>query len=92
MFSPGADKFSMLVTDLTLQKWPTTGNTVSYTLDITNGTCNRGGSGDKVCFFVNGAFPGPTIHATWGDMVSVTVNNKLEHNETSIHWVSPLES
>lgn len=68
------------------QKFPTTGNTVSYTLDLTNGTCNKAGSGDKVCFFVNGQNPGPTIHAAWGDTLSITVNNKLQHNETSIHW------
>jgi hypothetical protein len=73
---------------MALQKWPTTGNTVYYTFDITNGTCNRGGSGEKVCFFVNGVSPGPTLHATWGDMVSVTVNNRMQHNETSMHWVS----
>ncbi|KAM0704513.1 hypothetical protein Q7P35_008747 [Cladosporium inversicolor] len=68
------------------QKFPTTGNTVSYNLDITNGTCNKGGSGEKVCFFVNGQNPGPTIRATWGDTLSITVNNKMQHNETSIHW------
>jgi hypothetical protein len=54
---------------------------VYYTLEITNGTCNRGGTGEKVCFFINGASPGPTLYATWGDMVIVTVNNKLQHNE-----------
>lgn len=70
-----------------MQRFPHTGNTVSYTLDLTNGTCNRGGSGEKVCFFVNGESPGPTIRATWGDILSVTVNNKLQHNATSIHWV-----
>ena len=81
--------FLVSITNIAFKKWPTTGNTVYYTLDITNGTYNRGGSGEKVCFFINGVSPGPTLYATWGDMVSVTVNNKMQHNETSLHWVSP---
>jgi FtsP/CotA-like multicopper oxidase with cupredoxin domain len=30
--------------------------------------------------------PGPTIEASWGDTVVVTVNNKLQENGTSIHF------
>jgi FtsP/CotA-like multicopper oxidase with cupredoxin domain len=29
---------------------------------------------------VNGQFPGPTIHAEWGDMIEVRVTNHLRLN------------
>ena len=37
---------------------------------------------------VNGAFPGPTIEANWGDTIRVTVHNNITGPEegTSIHW------
>lgn len=35
---------------------------------------------------VNGAFPGPTIEANWGDWIEVEVENKLGDEGTSIHW------
>jgi len=35
---------------------------------------------------VNGGMPGPTIQASWGDTVVITVNNKLTLNGTSIHF------
>jgi FtsP/CotA-like multicopper oxidase with cupredoxin domain len=34
---------------------------------------------------VNGAFPGPTIEANWGDWISVTVHNSMEEG-TALHW------
>lgn len=68
------------------KKWPTTGNTVSYTLEITNGTCNPDGHGKRLCFLVNGQYPGPTIQANWGDDMEITVRNKLQDNGTSVHW------
>ncbi|KAF2400757.1 hypothetical protein EJ06DRAFT_542895 [Trichodelitschia bisporula] len=67
-------------------KWPTTGRTVSYNFEITNTTCSPDGSGAKICMLVNGQYPGPTIYANWGDMISVTVKNSLHDNGTSIHW------
>jgi len=69
------------------KKFPTTGNTVTYNLEITNTTCNPDGSGDRPCLLLNGQFPGPTIRATWGDTVSITVKNSMQDNGTSIHWV-----
>ncbi|KAF2812433.1 putative multicopper oxidase, type 1 [Mytilinidion resinicola] len=68
------------------KKWPTTGNTVSYTLTVTNTTCNPDGNGPRICFLYNGQYPGPTITADWGDTVQVTVINKLTGNGTVIHW------
>jgi hypothetical protein len=41
---------------------------------------------EKLAVTVNGEAPGPTIHATQGDTIVVTVNNKLETENTAIHW------
>jgi FtsP/CotA-like multicopper oxidase with cupredoxin domain len=35
---------------------------------------------------INGVFPGPPIIADWGDILEITVENKLNDNGTSIHW------
>jgi FtsP/CotA-like multicopper oxidase with cupredoxin domain len=35
---------------------------------------------------VNGAFPGPTIEANWGDWIEVSVHNALASEGTSLHW------
>lgn len=45
------------------QKHPTTGVTVTYNLELTNGTCNPDGAGSRICFLINGQYPGPTITA-----------------------------
>ncbi|KAF2230951.1 multicopper oxidase [Viridothelium virens] len=68
------------------KKWPNTGKTVSYNIEVTNTTCNPDGNGSKLCFLFNNQYPGPTIRANWGDMISVTVKNSLQNNGTSIHW------
>ncbi|QIX00022.1 hypothetical protein AMS68_005539 [Peltaster fructicola] len=65
--------------------WPTTGRTVSYTFEITNTTLAPDGVSRPV-FAINGQYPGPTIYADWGDMISVTVINKLQDNGTTIHF------
>ncbi|TVU22913.1 hypothetical protein EJB05_32634, partial [Eragrostis curvula] len=41
---------------------------------------------EKLAVTINGEFPGPTIRATQGDTVVVTVNNHLETENTGIHW------
>lgn len=69
----------------TEQSWPNTGNTVKYTLTITNGTIAPQGD-NKIGFLINGQYPGPKITANWGDYVEVTVVNKLQNNGTSIHF------
>ncbi|KAK4503238.1 hypothetical protein PRZ48_006666 [Zasmidium cellare] len=68
------------------QKHPTTGKTVSYNLAITNGTCNPDGGADRICFLINGQYPGPLIEANWGDTVTVTVTNNLQSNGTAMHF------
>lgn len=78
------DGFS-IDTDFDTQ-FPITGNTVSYYLKLTNTTCNPDGHGERVCLLVNDQYPGPTIRASWGDIVQVTVENALQHNGTSIHF------
>jgi len=35
---------------------------------------------------INNKFPGPVLTANWGDTLRITVNNRLLHNGTSIHW------
>ncbi|KAK3367792.1 laccase [Podospora didyma] len=40
----------------------------------------------KKAMLINGAFPGPTIVADWGDTVRVTVTSLLRVNGTSLHW------
>ncbi|KAK1091678.1 laccase, multicopper oxidase, benzenediol:oxygen oxidorectuctase [Friedmanniomyces endolithicus] len=68
------------------QKFPTTGKTVTQSLEITNGTCNPDGHGSRLCLLINGQYPGPTIRATWGDLLSITVKNSMQDNGTSMHW------
>ncbi|KAG9969093.1 laccase precursor, partial [Aureobasidium melanogenum] len=68
------------------QKFPTTGKTVSYNLEITNTTCNPDGAHEQQCLLFNGQLPGPVIRASWGDTLSITVTNSMQDNGTSIHW------
>ncbi|KAK5167348.1 uncharacterized protein LTR77_007047 [Saxophila tyrrhenica] len=41
---------------------------------------------------VNGAFPGPTIEANWGDWIEVNVHNQLSDEGTALHWHGLLQS
>ncbi|GAB7364083.1 hypothetical protein MBLNU230_g4635t1 [Neophaeotheca triangularis] len=68
------------------QKFPLTGNTVTYDLEIKNTTCNPDGMEERTCLMINDQYPGPTIRATWGDDVVVNVKNSMQDNGTSIHW------
>jgi len=43
-------------------------------------------------YVVNGAFPGPTIEANWGDYIEVTVHNDLADEGTSLHWHGLLQT
>ena len=45
-------------------KWPNTGKTVSYNLELTNTTCNPDGNGDRICLLFNNQYPGPLIRAS----------------------------
>ena len=70
------------------QKWPDTGKTVPYTLDITNTTLNPDGTGDRLVMLINNQYPGPVIRAQWGDWLEITVNNKLPNNGTGTKFAS----
>ncbi|EGP88992.1 putative multicopper oxidase, type 1 [Zymoseptoria tritici IPO323] len=74
-----------VATDFDL-KHPETTVTRSYTLTITNSTCNPDGNGERLCQLINGQYPGPTITADWGDLLSIKIINKLEDNGTAIHF------
>ncbi|KAI8211844.1 Laccase [Colletotrichum sp. SAR 10_86] len=72
-------------------KTPDTGITrqnLQYELVLTEHTSFTGGDGmsKNSAMLINGAFPGPTIEADWGDHVEVRVVNNLRTNGTSIHW------
>jgi FtsP/CotA-like multicopper oxidase with cupredoxin domain len=67
------------------KKFPTTGNTVQCSLDITNGTCKLDGHGDRLCLLINKQYPGPVIRASRGDTLQITVKNPMQNNGTSIH-------
>ncbi|KAI7541231.1 laccase precursor, partial [Hortaea werneckii] len=68
------------------QKFPTTGSTVTYDLEITNSTCNPDGNGERLCLLINNQYPGPLIRASWGDNLVINVKNSMQDNGTSIHW------
>ncbi|KAK5118803.1 hypothetical protein LTR62_000012 [Meristemomyces frigidus] len=68
------------------QKFPSTGKIVPHSITITNTTCNPDGHGERLCLLINDQYPGPTLSATWGDTMQVTVKNAMQDNGTSIHW------
>lgn len=72
---------------------PKTGVTRSYTFNIARATLAPDGVSRPV-ILVNGAFPGPTIEANWGDTIQVTVINNIVGPEegASIHWHGLLQT
>ena len=40
----------------------------------------------RQAILINGAFPGPTIEANYGDWIEVDVENGLTNDGTTIHW------
>lgn len=65
--------------------WPVTNKVVSYHLEVKNTTLAPDGV-PRVVYAINGQFPGPTIRASWGDILEITVKNSLTTNGTSFHW------
>ena len=59
----------------------------SYDFTIARGTIAPDGY-EKDVLLINGQFPGPTIEANWGDIITVTVNNAITGPEegTALHW------
>ncbi|KAF2872605.1 multicopper oxidase-domain-containing protein [Massariosphaeria phaeospora] len=58
----------------------------NYTLDITDEWINADGMNFTEAKLFNASYPGPWIEGCWGDNITVTINNKLKYNGTSIHW------
>lgn len=66
---------------------PTTGVVRSFDWTLSRSTIAPDGFQQNV-LLVNGAFPGPTIEANWGDTIQVTVRNNISAPEegTAMHW------
>ncbi|KAI8243845.1 oxidoreductase [Colletotrichum sp. SAR 10_96] len=69
------------------KQWPNTGVVRNYDFTISRGVIAPDGY-ERQVLLVNGAYPGPTIEANWGDWIQVTVHNNIENNPegTSLHW------
>ncbi|KAF2160698.1 multicopper oxidase [Zasmidium cellare ATCC 36951] len=63
---------------------PNTGITRRYDFAVSAMTIAPDGV-EKQGLVINGAFPGPTIEANWGDWFEITVHNNLDEG-TSLHW------
>ncbi len=73
--------FSLTITSMAFAK------TVKYELNIENRPVNLSGKKEvDFSLMVNGSIPAPTLEFTEGDSAEITVNNKLEKEEVSIHW------
>lgn len=64
---------------------PVTGVTRHYDFTIAQQDVSPDGV-TRPGMVVNGAFPGPTIEANWGDWIEVVVHNNLPHEGTALHW------
>jgi FtsP/CotA-like multicopper oxidase with cupredoxin domain len=83
---PGNDQFCGYdINTNSYQHTPKTCNVVTYEFEITNTTISPDGI-ERLGLLINGQMPGPTIRASWGDTVVVTVKNSMQNNGTSIHF------
>ena len=59
----------------------------TYNFNIARGVIAPDGV-NKSALLINGAFPGPTIEANWGDTITINVCNKITGPEegTALHW------
>lgn len=70
---------------------PTTGIIRTYDFTVSRGMIAPDGY-QKPVLLVNGAFPGPTIEANWGDTIQVTVKNNITEDANgddeglALHW------
>lgn len=70
---------------------PTTGIIRTYDFTVSRGMIAPDGY-EMPVLLVNGAFPGPTIEANWGDTIQVTVHNNItkdangDEEGLSLHW------
>ena len=75
------------------QPLPETGNTSTYTFVIERKILAPDGQ-QKPMIVINGAFPGPTIEANYGDTIIVNVQNRITEpaEGTSLHWHGLLQN
>jgi len=64
---------------------PHTGVTRFYDFHVSKQIVSPDGV-NKSAVVINGAFPGPTIEANWGDWIQVAVHNDMIDEGTSLHW------
>lgn len=64
---------------------PSTGMTRFYDFHVSKQVISPDGV-NRSAIVINGAFPGPTIEANWGDWIQVTVHNDMTDEGTSLHW------
>ncbi|RFU36304.1 hypothetical protein B7463_g105, partial [Scytalidium lignicola] len=66
---------------------PNTGVIRPYEWEIARGYLSPDGV-NKSSLLINGQYPGPVIEANWGDIIQVTVTNKISGPDegTSLHW------
>lgn len=70
---------------------PLVGFTRVYNFVLSRGVLAPDGV-SKPVILVNGAYPGPSIEANWGDTIKVTVTNNIQASGsdsaegTSLHW------
>lgn len=57
-----------------------------YYLEVEDKPLNADGINNPHAKLFNGTYPGPWIQACWGDLIKITVKNKLAYNGTTIHW------
>ncbi|CZS91847.1 related to laccase precursor [Rhynchosporium agropyri] len=71
---------------------PNTGVIRTYDFTVTRGQIAPDGYMQNV-ILVNGQFPGPQIEANWGDVIQVTIHNKITGPEegTAFHWHGMLQ-
>ena len=65
--------------------WKPTGRVVEVDLEVAEQTLAPAGKLVRV-LTINGGFPGPTLRFNEGDIARIRVHNRLEREETSLHW------
>ncbi len=83
-----AMKSSLLIfASLSLLPWIASAATVEYDLEISETRWSPDGVLRPVrALTVNGSLPGPTLRFRVGDVAVIRVHNRLEREDTSIHW------
>ncbi|KAF7561386.1 hypothetical protein G7046_g2763 [Stylonectria norvegica] len=66
---------------------PNTGVIRAYDFTVSRGIIAPDGY-EVAVLLVNGAFPGPTIEANWGDIIQVTLHNEISEPDEGVtmHW------